>query len=227
MLRFVVIMMLQALAFSTYAHACTGGKLSGFYAGLTAGLGKGDIDVGSGVQDYGEYSVSYRPFTIETQGALFGGYVGLNRQCGRLLFGIEGDIMWSGMDGDTSGSVARAESDDVDLDSLSPTINYGTEVTIKHLSSIRGRIGLTIRDVHMLYGTIGIGFTKLESMSHYDGLQVSATHTDNGLVLGGGYEGLVTDQMSLRAEVLHYRFGNDDTEFNPTVFRIGGAFHFR
>ena len=52
--------------------------------------------------------------------------------------------------------------------------------------------------------------------------------TDTELVLGGGIEAMMTDTISLRKEVLHYRYeDSDDGEYNPTTVRVGGAIHFK
>ncbi|MEM7748748.1 MAG: outer membrane beta-barrel protein, partial [Pseudomonadota bacterium] len=205
MFRVLAIVLLQALVASTYAHACENSKFNGFYVGVTAGFGKsefGDIEVSDGL--------SSAIYDAEANGGVAGGYAGYNYQCGAAVFGIEGDILWSGMGGDETQSISG--------------VDYALDVSTKYLASIRGRLGYDT-GFALLYGTAGVGFTKAEAELSAAGTGLdSETETDAGLVFGGGIEGMVTETMSLRAEVLHYRFGDsDDGEYNPTTFRVGGA----
>ena len=209
MFRVLAIVILQALVASTYAHACENSKFNGFYVGVSAGFGKSefsDIEVSDGL--------SSANYDVGANGAVAGGYAGYNYQCGAAVFGIEGDILWSGMDDDETQTISG--------------VDFTVDVAAKYLASIRGRLGYDM-GAALLYGTVGIGFTKAEAELSALGFDLgSETETDTGLVFGGGVEGMVTDTMSLRAEVLHYRFGDsEDGEFNPTTFRVGGAIHFK
>lgn len=201
MLRVFAIVVLQALVFTTYANACENGKLGGFYAGVAAGYGTGEFD--------------FEAVTLDNKGAVVGGYTGYNYQCGEFVFGVEGDALWSGMDGNTSGTFLGQ--------------SFSVKASTKYLASVRGRLGYDVGHGVMLYGTAGIGFVKADVDAMIAGVMQSATDTDSGLVVGGGIEGMVFGGMSLRAEVLHYRFGTGEGEadFNPTVFRVGGAFHIK
>lgn len=196
MFRVLAIVLLQALVGSTYVYACENSKLGGFYAGATVGFGKGSFE------------------ELDTNGAVAGAYAGYNYHCGATVFGIEGDFLWSGMNGDETQTISG--------------IDYTVDISTKYLASIRGRLGIDVGSA-LFYGTAGVGFTKAEAELSAAGVSFySETKTDTGLVLGGGVEGMVTDTMSLRAEVLHYRFGDsDDGEYNPTTVRVGGAIHFK
>ena len=201
MIRVLALILFQGLMLSSYAHACENAKFSGFYAGGTVGFGKGEIS----------------DSVFETSGAVAGGYAGYNYQCGSTVFGIEGDLLWSGMDDDSSLTIGGTD--------------YIGEFSTKYLGSVRGRLGYDA-GLAMLYGTVGIAFTDMETEVTEVGVgTLSFTDKDTGLVFGGGVEGMVSDSMSLRFEVLHYRFDyeidGEDYAYNPTTFRIGGAYHFK
>jgi len=201
---------LAVLANSTSSYACERTKFNGFYAGLSAGYG------------FGDYEAKYHGFTyneIEGSGATAGAYAGYNYQCGKLLYGIEGDGFWSGI------------SDDV-------TYDTGTiELETSYLASIRARLGYDI-GAAMLFATAGVGFTEVESTDiSTDTGRSSLSDNATGFVFGGGIETMVSSMFSARFEVLHYRFGevlsaSDDMggkvtiDHNPTVIRVGGAIHF-
>ncbi|MEM6498994.1 MAG: outer membrane beta-barrel protein [Pseudomonadota bacterium] len=201
MFRVLVTVLLQALVASTYAHACENSKFTGFYAGGTVGFGKGELS----------------DSVFETSGAVAGGYAGYNFQCGGAIFGIEGDLLWSGMNDESSQTIGGTD--------------FTGEFSTKYLGSVRGRLGYDA-GLAMLYGTIGIAFTDMETEITEVGVgSLSFPDKDTGLVLGGGVEGMVSDSMSLRFEVLHYRFDyefdGEDYAYNPTTFRVGGAIHFK
>ena len=79
------------------AHAGEGAGLrcadaynwTGFYLGLNGGYGFGRS----------EFNGTLPSGSFDAGGGLFGGTVGYNWQTGPLVFGLEGDIDWSGMRG--------------------------------------------------------------------------------------------------------------------------------
>ena len=67
---------------------------TGFYFGVHAGAGWGDI----------ESSLNFGPFSFPlvshgVNGYLAGAQVGYNWQSGKLVVGLEGNVSWSGIDG--------------------------------------------------------------------------------------------------------------------------------
>ena len=199
MFRVLAIVLLQALVSSTYVYACENSKLGGFYAGATVGFGKGSFD------------------DLDTNGAVAGAYAGYNYHCGATVFGIEGDFLWSGMNGDETETISGSD--------------YTADISTKYLASIRGRLGIDVGSA-LFYGTAGLAFTSIETEITEVGVgTLSLSDQDTGLVLGGGVEGMVSDSMSLRFEVLHYRFdyeiAGEEFDYNPTTVRVGGAIHFK
>ena len=123
----------------------------------------------------------------DLEGAVIGGQVGVNWQWNMFVLGVEADASWSGIDLD----------DDFDFNNDTYSMGYDW------LASARGRVGLAF-DRFMIYGTGGAAFTEFDT----DGLGTS-DDIQVGWVAGGGAEFLLTDNVTLGAEYLHYEF--DDT----------------
>jgi len=208
MLRSLAFTMLCAFGLSTNALACEG-KYNGFYIGADVGYGTGDFEFAA---------TDGSRLDLEGDGATVGGHIGYNYQCSAFVYGIEGDMSWSGIKDDISANGATLEAE----------TNY--------LASIRGRVGYDT-GAALLFATAGIGFTDTEYTLNVTGVgNLNVSETATGFVFGGGVESMLSETISMRFEVLHYRFGEvyEETaangitgtiEHNPTVFRIGGSMH--
>lgn len=129
----------------------------------------------------------------DANGAVLGGQVGANFQFNSFVLGAEADASWSGI---------SADDDDGD----------DGEGVYDYLASARLRAGVAV-DRFLAYGTGGLGVTSLD----LDGVEDVEDNTEFGWVLGGGAEMLVTDNVTVGAEYLHYDFNDvledvDDAE---------------
>ncbi len=106
-----------------------------------------------------------------------------------------------GIEGDISLSGAEIEGYDSEQD---------------YLASIRGRIGYAMSNT-LIYATAGVAWTQFS----FDG----DDDTETGYVVGLGADHKLSDKWSLRGEVLHYGFEEDDVELDSTVVRAGLTFH--
>lgn len=106
-------------------------------------------------------------------GGLYGGY---NMQNGKIVYGPEADLNYSGVDSEKNG----------------------VDTKQKLNGSLRGRIGYDLDPV-LLYGTAGIAGTNLRAKDATS----SDTNTLVGLTAGVGVEGKITDTIIARGE---YRF---------------------
>jgi outer membrane immunogenic protein len=149
---------------------------SGFYIGLHGGYGWSDLDGDDDDFDFDD---------ADLQGPVFGGQVGINWQYNWVVFGVEADGSWSGIN----------DEEDFDLDDDEEEFGY------EWLASFRGRLGVGL-DRILLYGTGGVGFGSFEDGDIAD----DDDEVDFGWVAGGGAEFLVTDNVSIGAEYLHYEF---------------------
>ncbi|MDB5525601.1 MAG: hypothetical protein JWM58_3364 [Rhizobium sp.] len=117
-----------------------------------------------------------------TNGLGAGLYGGYNLQNGKIVYGAETDLNYSGID----------------------STNNGVKVK-QHLNgSVRGRIGYDLDPV-LVYGTAGIAATDLKASDSTS----SDSNTLIGLALGAGVETKITDQITARTE---YRFNNYQTQ---------------
>lgn len=189
---------------------------SGAYVGAHVGWGWGNVDVTDASGDLSgidSYSLT---------GWLAGVQAGANVQMDSIVLGLEGDIAWANITGD---------SDDADEDILGTDINW--------LGTIRGRVGFAA-DSFLLYGTAGVAFAGVDSWM-IDTWGVDETFTDSstriGWVAGIGAEAMVADNVSLKAEWLYHDFGSADFSFDNgdetatqsltvSTFKIGANFHF-
>src|SRR5438309_3603906 len=81
----------KAPAYTAPAYA----NWSGFYVGLNGGYGFGKSSWSGGGVTTGDFDV---------KGAMAGGTVGYNFQTGTWVWGLEGDLDWSGMKGSTTSN---------------------------------------------------------------------------------------------------------------------------
>ena len=106
-------------------------------------------------------------------GGIYGGY---NLQNGKIVYGAETDLNYSGIDSEARGVKTKQELN----------------------GSLRGRIGYDLDPV-LVYGTAGIAATKLKAEDSTS----SDSNTLIGLAVGAGVEGKITDSIVARGE---YRF---------------------
>lgn len=178
---------------------------NGFYVGGLAGYGWGRSDwSGTGAQTY-------------PSGGLFGGTVGYNYQTGSWLWGVEGDIAYSGM---KDASICTGGS---------------CETKNTWLGTARGRIGYTGWGRYLPYITGGVAFGGVKATHNVAG---SASSTRVGYALGLGGEYMVWDNWSVKAEYLYVDLGKKDcglscslaasneVPFKAHLFRVGVNYHF-
>jgi outer membrane immunogenic protein len=144
-------------------------------------------------------------------GGAFGGHVGYNLQHGGLVGGAEADIMGSNL---TTGQNS----------------SYGLSMTF--LSSLRAKVGYAFGDL-MAYGTLGYGWGTADVSYLWN----SSSNTVNGAVFGVGAEYALTRNVSFRAELLRYQFGDinmtgpftyisQSVSASTNMLRIGASVHF-
>ena len=157
---------------------------SGFYIGVNAGYGWGHSDWNN--TPMGNVSLG-------TKGALVGGTVGYNLQTGNFVFGLEGDISASWMNGSSVGGAAG-----------SVCSGTGCETANNWLATGRGRIGWAW-DRFMPYITGGASGGNIKATANGGG---SVNKTNLGWVAGAGLEWAFTGNWSAKLEYLYTDLGN-------------------
>ena len=157
---------------------------TGFYLGLNGGYGFGRS----------EYSGALSSGSFDAGGGLFGATVGYNWQTGPLVFGLEGDIDWSGMKG--SGACGA----------------FSCDTRNDYLSTIRGRLGYAMdRWMPYITGGAAIGNVKTSIAGVGD-----TNNTKAGWTVGGGIEASLMGPWTAKVEYLHVDLGSADTALAGT-----------
>jgi outer membrane immunogenic protein len=153
---------------------------SGFYVGINGGFGWGRSDWTS----TGEFDLA---------GGLVGGTVGYNWQNGPWVLGVEGDIDWTNIKGDTTNLCA-----------------LGCETSNNWLATVRGRVGYTF-DRFMPYITGGLALGDVRART--PGF-AGAKDTRFGWTAGGGMEFAIFGNWTAKAEYLYVDLGDFNCGFN-------------
>lgn len=154
----------------------------GLYIGAHAGHGWGEsrYQFGDGFST-GDFDVS---------GGLLGGTIGINWQRGAWVFGLEGDISWTDINGST----------------LCPSLVNNCRTGNTWLGTARGRIGYAHGRV-LPYVTGGLAFGNIKAdISSFD----SSEGTETGWTVGAGIETALAPNWSAKLEYLYVDLG----EFN-------------
>jgi outer membrane immunogenic protein len=175
---------------------------TGVYVGVFGGGGFGNhnINNGAGTTPFQNFTANY-----SSQGGLAGGEAGYNWQSGNYLFGIEGDLFWSGLRGNDSSQVANGAFaiTSVDADNL----RWG--------GTVRVRGGFTI-DRWLMFFTGGYAFgdivhTNTDPVNGVDRFTVHA----NGLTAGAGFAYAITNNVIGKFEYRYYNFNAYNRPGNP------------
>jgi outer membrane immunogenic protein len=176
---------------------------TGFYVGLNAGYGFGKSD-----WDFPAVSTS-------PNGFLGGVTLGYNFQTGLWLWGIEGDLDYSGLKGS------------------SDCFGGSCETKTSWLGTARGRIGYAGWNNWLPYITGGAAFGDVKASSVFG----DASKTMIGWTAGAGIEYAMWSNWSVKAEYLYVDLGSfdcglacgaatDDVTFKANVVRAGVNYRF-
>jgi outer membrane immunogenic protein len=190
---------------------------NGYYVGLNAGYGWG----GSSVDLTGDpaalfiYQLNGVPTTLATspKGFLAGAQAGYNWQRGKLVYGLEADIDYAAIKSNSS------------VTSPVPFSNFNITVSAQQsmdfFGTLRGRIGYTLWDPLLIYGTGGLatGHTKLRYDFAQGQSSGDAAKWKVGWTLGAGVEYAMSGNWTLKVEYLYYDLGKSTN----TVDLIGAG----
>ncbi len=144
------------------------GNWEGFYLG------------GAGTYNMGDFNNSRNGYAMG--GQLYTGY---NWQAGQIVYGVEADLGYSGLDHSAGGITEKNRFN----------------------GSVRGRVGYDLNPF-LLYGTAGLAATN----NKVSGLGDSDSKTAYGYTVGVGAEAFVTSNITARVE---YRFSDyQDKDYN-------------
>ncbi len=158
---------------------------TGFYVGINGGYGWG-------TSDWNPAGISPKP-----KGGLIGGTIGYNYQIGSVVWGLEGDIDWADVKGNSTCAVA-----------------FTCETKNEWLATFRGRVGYAF-DRWLPYFTGGGAYGAVKAT--IDPLGVSSTKDQLGWTVGAGLEYAFLSNWSAKIEYLYVDLGNFNTTFAQNV----------
>lgn len=182
---------------------------TGFYVGLSGGYLDPNYSVKSpigGRRDFGD------------GGFLIGGTIGYNRQFGRFVAGVEGDMSYAHADGDYDDLFGFGSG-------------FGGKADINYLATVRGRIGVALDRV-LLYGTGGLALSDVDFKTELGSIH---DNTRAGYTVGGGVEYAFTQNITAKVEYLYSDFrakdkdfdaASIDTDFDLRTVRVGLNYKF-
>jgi outer membrane immunogenic protein len=188
---------------------------NGFYVGVNGGWGWGNSNQTATVGGF-----ALTTGDVDVSGGLIGGTLGFNYQIGPWVWGIEGDIGWANIDGDTAGFAI--------VPAGAVTGTFTTE--LNWLATVRGRIGYAF-DRFLPYITGGVAFGGVRGAfavtTPVGAFAAAGTDTQVGWTVGGGVEYGITPNLSLKAEYLYVDLGDNTVtplhtvDFNTHIVRAG------
>lgn len=156
---------------------------------------------------------------VKLSGFIGGAQIGYNWQTGNFIFGLEADF---------DGSSAKSSTTVVFPGGpfVPNTSTYRRE--LDWLSTIRGRLGVTIAPSFLVYGTGGVAFgqTKLGSSESCPtanppcesepSMNLVTSNTSAGWTAGAGVEWMFAPQWSVKAEYLYVDLGTHNNTITYT-----------
>lgn len=191
---------------------------SGAYIGLSAGAGWSSTSIRDGgtatppSPPYGAFACAVsllgnycnRPFELDSSGFLGAIQFGGNLQRGNWVYGIEVDVGWADIDETKHLIYPTSPNQDSDIAS----VDYGVFFTLT------GRLGYAI-DKSLFYvkgglagADIEISAADLDRGAIYPGSVTRDSGLEGGWTLGGGWEYMLSQKVSIKAEYLYMDFGS-------------------
>lgn len=156
---------------------------SGPYIGLQAGYGSGVTEMFDSGSTTGDFDLD---------GAVLGATAGWNHQADSFVFGLEGDISWSAVEGNLTSFLCSS----------------GCNIDMNWLGTARLRAGFAL-DNALIFATGGlaVGDVEIDVNNGYS----AGTETLIGWTVGGGAELAVSEALSVKVEYLYIDLGDMET----------------
>lgn len=180
-----------------------GSVFSGPYVGAIVGLGAGHAMWDN--EPYGPWGTTEHRLS----GFLAGVEAGFRFQTGDLVFGVEGDIAWTNIDG---------------ADTCGPGDAYTCTTNINWLGTLTGQVGIAPGGGNLLlYGEAGVAWAGQDFTVDGEGVALAGTRTNSGWLIGGGVALAMDNGLYLKAEYNRINFGTE-TAIDMTGGGLGTQF---
>jgi outer membrane immunogenic protein len=199
---------------------------TGFYGGLEAGGVWANTDINYTASQFGFNGAPGAAFLnsgtsgrLQTAGFTGGGQLGYNYQTGAVVWGIEGDLNYTGLSGTRFIPLNFAPV------GVNITDNFTQTMKSNWLATMRGRWGVTTGPV-LFYATGGLAvanvsytdFGYFPFLPSSNAASQSATHA--GWTVGGGAEWMIAPRWSIKAEYLYVDLGNTTYTSTNSVLNV-------
>lgn len=151
-------------------------------------------------------------------GGIVGGTLGCNVQSGAVVWGLEGDISWTGVKGSREIFVPATPA--------LPAVDIHEDFRLTRLTTVRLRLGVTVGERSLLYVTGGFAGANVNTFDQaaFPAAANSNTFSGSGFragwTAGGGIEHAFTGPWSAKAEYLYAglnSFSTNSTNSNLAV----------
>jgi outer membrane immunogenic protein len=192
----------------------------GFYVGLNGGYswGRSRTTVDFFNNTTGAF-LSGSSDTFNLNGAIFGGQIGFNRQNGNWVWGLEGDIQWSGQKGDTAFTCSPTGAcNNLTFGAgLNVPVTASFEQKLAWFATLRGRLGVLVAPTWLAYVTGGLAIGHIETEGVLSGFTAASAPTSAafgydktklGWTVGGGVEGRISGNWTAKLEYIYADYGS-------------------
>jgi outer membrane immunogenic protein len=196
---------------------------TGFYIGANAGYswGRDPIDAvaTARIREFRAFQTPAETLTLDTgvvpfplasgtanvQGALAGGQAGYNWQSGSFVYGFETDLQWTGQ----KGGIGFCFPAVCGPGAFQATIDH----KIDWFGTFRARAGALIDPRVLIYATGGLAYGQVTTTASGGVVgqpfaTLSSKGTRAGWTIGGGVEGALSNNWTVKAEYLYMDLGN-------------------
>lgn len=157
----------------------------------------------------------------DVNGIFGGAQLGYNWQKNIFVLGIETDFSASGISGTKTISP-------ITQDNGTPYPGAGNNISLKEkidwFGTLRLRAGITPIKKLLLYGTGGMAYAHIKTMTNTDFRPIgteqyrgSSNETKIGWTAGAGAEYALTKNWSIKTEYLYYDLGSQSNTANPSI----------
>lgn len=166
---------------------------SGFYLGGLASAASGTY--GDSMSEFADFAGSG-----SWQGKGYGIVAGYNFQRNSIVYGAE--ITYS------EASVAGV--------AFCSNPAFGCRGKIDSIATVRGRMGYLLNDQSMVFTSLGLAKADIYYSTEriFDGTEAGETLSNNGVMVGLGYEQAFTPEITVRASVNRYEFASEVYEMD-------------